>query len=38
LERDEFFNNKISESSDGFIDIELMLKCNKIKKLGVTVE
>lgn len=42
LENDEFFHTKISEAKEvqpsatqGFIDVDLLLNCNKIKKLGV---
>ena len=31
LETDEFFHKKIKENSDGYIDIDLFLKCNKVK-------
>ena len=36
LSRDQFFYNKISESADGFLLIEFIEKCNKIKQLGAT--
>jgi hypothetical protein len=32
---DDFFRDIISQNKDGFIDIAVILKCNKIKKLGV---
>lgn len=35
LKKDEFFRDLISSSKDGYIDIAVVLKCNKIKKLGV---
>lgn len=35
LEKDEFFRELISQNKDGYIDISAVLKCNKIKKLGV---
>lgn len=38
LSRDQFFYNKIENSEDGFLDIEFIEKCNKIKKLGVSRE
>jgi hypothetical protein len=38
LANDEFFYNKISEDSEGFIEIGLFLNCNKVKKFNVTKE
>ena len=38
LKRDSFFHEKISEDSDGYIDLDFLLKCNKIKKAGWTKE
>lgn len=35
LERDEFFRNKITEGTDGYMSITHFENCNKIKKLGV---
>jgi hypothetical protein len=33
LKQDSFFNNKISSSEGGYIQLELLLNCNKMKKL-----
>jgi len=38
LARDKFFNEKIRESAEGWLDLTLILACNKIKTLGVTAE
>lgn len=38
LQRDNFFYNKILESTDGWIDLDFILACNKIKALGVSKE
>ena len=38
LEKDYFFHEKISSSSEGYLDLELFLKCNKIKNKGWTKE
>lgn len=35
LEKDDFFRNLISKNANGYIDFSAILKCNKIKKLGV---
>lgn len=35
LAKDEFFHEQISKSDDGYLGLHLILKCNKIKKLGV---
>ena len=35
LEKDDFFRNLISKNANGYIDLSAILKCNKIKKLGV---
>lgn len=42
LENDEFFHTKISEAKEvlskqmqGYLEIDILLNCNKIKKLGV---
>jgi len=32
---DEFFRDIISQNKEGWMDIAVMLKCNKVKKLGV---
>lgn len=36
LSADEFFHSKISEDSEGYVDVNLFLNCNKVKKLNVT--
>jgi hypothetical protein len=36
LAADEFFHSKISEDSEGYVDVNLFLNCNKVKKLNVT--
>ena len=38
LSRDTFFYEKINETNDGFIPVELFLNCNNIKKLGATID
>ena len=38
LKGDEFFNNLIKTSADGFVDISHFLNCNKIKRLGIKTE
>jgi hypothetical protein len=35
LAKDEFFRDEIAKNKEGYVDIALILKCNKIKKLGV---
>lgn len=35
LAKDDFFRELIEANSDGYIDISVILKCNKVKKLGV---
>ena len=35
LAKDDFFREEISKAKDGYIDLALILKCNKIKKLGI---
>jgi len=35
LQKDDFFRDLIESSKDGYVDIAYILKCNKIKKLGV---
>lgn len=36
IQRDNFFYTKVLESTDGFIDLDFILACNKIKALGVS--
>lgn len=38
LSRDPFFNSKIREDPQGFIDLQFILNCNKIKSMGVSKE
>ena len=38
LSQDEFFHEQITKAPDGFLGLHLILKCNKIKKLGITEE
>lgn len=38
LEADEFFHNLISKNKDGYLGIEYILQCNKVKKAGWTKE
>jgi len=38
LKKDSFFHERISSSSDGFIPVDLLLNCNKMKKLTTSKE
>ena len=38
LQHDQFFHNKISEDPNGYLDLDFLLKCNKIKKAGWSKE
>ena len=38
LEHDSFFHQKISEDPNGYLDLDFLLKCNKCKKAGWTIE
>jgi La domain len=38
LEKDAFFYGKILENENGYIDLDLIMNCNKIKSLGVSKE
>ena len=38
LEKDYFFNDKISLDPESYLDLKFLLKCNKIKKKGWTKE
>ena len=38
LKKDSFFHNKISENQSGYLDLDFLLKCNKIKKAGWSKE
>ena len=37
LEHDSFFHQKISEDPNGYLDLDFLLKCNKIKNAGWTI-
>lgn len=36
LGRDDFFRGKIEEAKDGYVDLNLFLNCNNLKKMGIT--
>ena len=36
LEWDKFFRGKIEESPDGYIELDCIMSCNKIKKMNIT--
>lgn len=36
IEKDAFFYDKIQSDRDGYIDIDLIMNCNKIKALNAT--
>ena len=36
LSKDAFFYTKILEDKDGYIDLDLIMNCNKIKTQGIT--
>ena len=38
LEHDAFFHKKITEDPNGYLDLELLLKCNKCKNAGWTLD
>ena len=38
LKQDTFFHQKISEDPNGYLELECLLKCNKCKKAGWTVD
>ena len=38
LEKDAFFYGKIQEDKDGYIDLDLIMNCNKIKSQGISKE
>lgn len=37
LSKDDFFRDLISSNSDGWLPLSALLKCNKVKKMGVTI-
>ena len=38
LKQDLFFHKKISEDPKGYLDLEFLLKCNKCKNAGLTID
>jgi hypothetical protein len=38
LSKDEFFRDLISNDKEGYLPFSALLKCNKIKKMGITSE
>lgn len=38
LKKDQFFYEKIKENDDGWVEIGLLLNCNKIKNMGVSAD
>lgn len=38
LKKDSFFHQKISEDANGYLELDFLLKCNKCKKAGWTVD
>jgi hypothetical protein len=38
LQRDSFFHEKISNDANGYLDVDLIMNCNKVKKLDVSKE
>lgn len=36
LSRDQFFHSKIQNDDEGYLPIELIENCNKVKKLGAS--
>lgn len=38
LEKDAFFYGKIQEDKDGFIDLDFIMNCNKIKSQNISKE
>lgn len=38
LKRDKFFHEKISSDVDGYLDVDLIMNCNKIKTMNVPKE
>ena len=35
LQKDDFFRTQIKSNKDGYLNLECILKCNKVKKMGV---
>jgi hypothetical protein len=38
LEQDAFFHNKISGDKDGWVELDLIMNCNKVKELTTDPE
>lgn len=38
LEFDQFFHAEIEGSPEGFVALDILLQCNKVKKLGATID
>ncbi|CAD8098012.1 unnamed protein product [Paramecium sonneborni] len=38
LSQDEFFSKQISQSQDGYLQLQFILKCNKVKQMKITQE
>lgn len=36
LQKDAFFYNKIQEDKEGYLDLDLIMNCNKVKTQGIT--
>ena len=36
LSKDDFFRTQIKSNKDGYLNFECILKCNKVKKMGVS--
>lgn len=35
LQKDDFFRTQIKSNKEGYLNFECILKCNKVKKMGV---
>lgn len=38
LEKDAFFYNKIKDDADGYLELDLIMNCNKVKSMGLSKE
>ena len=38
LSRDKFFNEKLAESKEGWLDLTHILACNKVKAMGISAK
>jgi len=36
LTSDKFFRKKIQEGTDGYIDLDIIMSCNNVKKMNIT--